>query len=65
MKIRICFPESAYVSFLIFYVVCVLIKLKGLAVCMGINKILHINADIFHLFFCNRIAIWNPVNNAV
>ena len=24
---------------------------------MGINKILHINADIFHLFFCNRIAI--------
>ena len=63
MKIRICFPESAYVSFLIFYVVCVLIKfcelsgLKGLAVCMGINKILHINADIFHLLFCNRIAV--------
>ncbi len=65
INLRICFPESAYVSFLIFYVVCVLIKLKGLAVCMGINKILHINADIFHLFFCNRIAIWNPVNNAV
>lgn len=28
INLRICFPESAYVSSLIFYVVCVLIKLN-------------------------------------